>query len=129
MAAKPKEAIASLQPGTPPVQKQYEGFTQRETDVNVSDPERWASSVSGGALAAYGLKKGGLGGLSLALLGGGLVYRGITGHCPVYEAVHLNTATEKGSGASVKHGEGIKVTRSVTIRSEEHTSELQSLRH
>ena len=115
MAVKAKEAFDSLQAGTPPVQSMYAENQQRDSNVNLSKPERMVSNIAGGALAVLGLKKGGLGGLSLALLGGGLLHRGITGHCYVYDGLKINTAMEKGGRASVKHGEGIKIERSVTI--------------
>src|SRR3954467_1684229 len=44
--------------------------------VNVGDNERWLSAVGGGAVALYGLKRGGLGGALLLAVGGALVYRG-----------------------------------------------------
>src|SRR5215210_9396874 len=113
MAAKPKEAFERLEDGTPPIQNRYAENTQRDSDVNVSDLERWASSLAGGALTVFGLKQGGWGGLTLALFGGGLVYRGVTGHCHMYEALKVNTAAGKGRRASVKHGEGVKVDASV----------------
>jgi uncharacterized membrane protein len=42
------------------------------------DFQRWASLLGGSALALFGLSRGSLGGLGLALLGGGLAYRGAT---------------------------------------------------
>lgn len=86
--------------------------------TNVGNPERWASAIGGGALAAYGITKGGYGGLALALLGGGLILRGSTGHCQLYQALGVNTAKSKSSDqsqTSVHHGDGIRVVKSVTI--------------
>jgi uncharacterized membrane protein len=60
--------------------------------VNVGMPERWLSLLSGGALLAYGLyRRGVLGGLC-ALGGARLVYRGVSGHCSLYEMADINTA-------------------------------------
>lgn len=84
-------------------------------DVNVGDAERWASVLGGGALAAYGLTRGSLGGLALAALGGALVYRGATGHCSAYAALHVNTA-QRGRATGVPAGAGKKVNASETIR-------------
>ena len=70
MGAKPKEAFEKLQEGIRPVQQIYAENRQRDSKVNMSEPERWMSSISGGALAVYGLTKGGWGGFSLAALGG-----------------------------------------------------------
>ena len=84
-------------------------------ELNVGEEERWVSAVGGGALAVVGLMRGGWSGALLALLGGGLVYRGVTGHCDLYERLEINTARRKGPRASVAHGEGIKIEKSVTI--------------
>ncbi len=48
--------------------------------INVSQVERWALVAGGGTLAIFGVRRGGGGGLLLALAGGALVYRGVTGH-------------------------------------------------
>ena len=46
--------------------------------------ERWASMIAGGALALYGISR--------RSIGAGLAYRGVTGHCPAYEALGIDTA-------------------------------------
>lgn len=86
--------------------------------VNVGQVERWVSAVGGGALALYGLTRGSMGGVALALIGGSLLYRGATGHCNVYQAMGYNTAEGTGETngvASVKGGHGVKVEKSVTV--------------
>lgn len=83
--------------------------------VNVGDVERWFSTVGGGALAAYGLSRGSLGGVMLAALGGSLVCRGLTGHCSAYQALGVNTAERHGRTAAVAAGRGVRVERAVTI--------------
>ncbi|MEW5853742.1 MAG: SRPBCC family protein [Myxococcota bacterium] len=50
---------------------------RKEPAVDV--PERWVSLIGGGVLTVYGIARGGVGGLALALAGGGLIKRGITG--------------------------------------------------
>ncbi|HVG39135.1 MAG TPA: SRPBCC family protein [Pyrinomonadaceae bacterium] len=90
--------------------------TMRRTSQNVNDYERYASVIGGGALALYGLSRASLGGIALALIGGGLVYRGATGHCNVYEAFGVNTATgDREGGVSVPKDRAIRVSQSVTI--------------
>lgn len=99
------------------------GATERggltSAGVNVGQVERWASSIGGGALALYGLTRGSLGGIALAILGGALVQRGVTGHCNVYGAMGYSSAGEAGlrnsENVSVPGGRGIKVEKSVTI--------------
>jgi len=59
---------------------------------NVGPTERWVSMTAGGALALYGLARRSLAGGVLTALGAGLAYRGVTGHCPVYETLGIDTA-------------------------------------
>lgn len=68
---------------------QGEGTAQK---INVSQVERLVSVVGGSVLTLYGLTRGTLKGVVLALVGGSLIQRGATGHCDVYEAVGLSTA-------------------------------------
>jgi uncharacterized membrane protein len=79
---------------------------------NVGEVERWASIVGGGTLALYGLTRGTVAGVVLAALGGSLVYRGATAHCPLYEALGLNSAA---GGAGHVGNVGIKVEKQITI--------------
>ena len=55
--------------------------TTSSRSVNVGQYERWASALGGGALALYGVTRGSLGGIALALVGAALVQRGVSGHC------------------------------------------------
>src|SRR5688500_13699036 len=89
--------------------------TFSNSERNVSEPERWASVIFGGALAAYGLKMRTLPGMVVAALGGALVHRGATGHCMVYESMGLSTAEEQGDQVSVRYGRGVRVEKAVTI--------------
>jgi uncharacterized membrane protein len=83
---------------------------------NVGPLERWASGVSGGLLTFYGITRRDWGGALLALFGSGFMYRGLSGHSYVYQALGVNTAGgDKGAATSVPHTEGIKVERAVTI--------------
>ena len=87
--------------------------------VNVGQYERWASALGGGALAIYGITRGSLGGIALALVGAALVQRGVTGHCNVYEAMNFNSAGGEGlrnsENVSVPAERGTKVEHSVVI--------------
>ena len=56
---------------------------------NVGEQERLLSMLGAGALLTCGLLRGSA---SLLLVGAGLAYRGYTGHCPAYQAMHTNTA-------------------------------------
>jgi uncharacterized membrane protein len=83
---------------------------------NVSAPERLVSTLGGGALAAYGLSRGSTTGGLLTLAGGYLLLRGVTGHCMVYQAMGLDTATEPGRLLTrLPAGGPVKVERAITI--------------
>lgn len=81
--------------------------------TNVGMGERWLSAVSGGGLIAWGVRQRSLPGVLLALSGGALVYRAMTGHCGVYQALGRNTAQP--SAAQTPAAGGIKVEQTVTI--------------
>ena len=86
---------------------------------NVGQVERWASAIGGGALALYGVTRGSLGGIALALVGAALVQRGVTGHCNLYEAMNFSTAGDEAlrnsENVSVPAERGTKVEKSVLI--------------
>jgi uncharacterized membrane protein len=67
-------------------------------DANVGDLERWASVAFGAGLLGYGLTGGRRPGrYVLAALP--FLYRGFTGHCPVYSSFNVNT---KRTGADTR---------------------------
>ena len=83
---------------------------------NVSDAERMASTIGGGALVAYGLQTRSWRGAALAALGGAMAYRGLTGHCPMYQALGITTNRGgKGRCASVPYELGVRVDTSIII--------------
>jgi len=63
------------------------------TSMNVGNGERWASVLGGSALALLGLARRSLVGGALAALGAGLVYRGVSGRCPLYGTLGVSTAS------------------------------------
>lgn len=81
--------------------------------VNVGNAERAASMVGGAALALYGLSRFSLGGLVLAAIGGVLGYRGLSGHCNVYQALGIDHGPA--STGVVEGNLGVKIDRSVTV--------------
>jgi uncharacterized membrane protein len=100
------DAIAGIESGggeshplLPPV-GQYEAKQHGErshpwTEQNVGQLERGVSIASGAILALLGVGRGGLPGLLIGAVGGGLIYRGATGHCHAYQALGINTAEEE----------------------------------
>lgn len=79
-------------------------------ETNVGKSERVISALTGGALIAYGLNRRDTIGVLLSLLGGGLAFRGTTGHCEVYKQLGIDSA-HSNSWVSGK----IHVQKSITI--------------
>ncbi len=85
---------------------------------NVGETERWASLIGGSALMAWGLThlvRGKWDGIVFTGLGGALVYRGATGHCPAYGTLGLNSARRSGRNVSVPYEMGTRVDQSIRI--------------
>jgi uncharacterized membrane protein len=84
---------------------------------NVHPIERIASSLAGAALTTFAVsKRRDATGAAIAVAGGYLLYRGISGHCPGYAALRTGTAHDAhNENAVIPHGQGIKVLKTVTI--------------
>ncbi|HET8701472.1 MAG TPA: SRPBCC family protein [Nitrococcus sp.] len=82
---------------------------------NVSDQERKASLIAGAGSLLFGLRRGGVFGLTMGALGGLLGYRGLTGHCPVFARLGKSTAkpTDRGlfGTAPVDISTGVTINR------------------
>jgi len=74
--------------------------SDKQNTSNSSETERWASLIGGGALVLYGLSQRSLKGALVAIAGGGLAYRGVSG----------GNAAQSGENMS-----NIKVEKTVTI--------------
>lgn len=70
-----------------------------DSPVNTGEAERWLSIAGGALLAVGGLRARGIAGFALAALGGGLIWRGVTGTCQVYRALGIDRSGEHPSGA------------------------------
>ncbi len=80
--------------------------------INVGENERQISIAAGAALSLLGIS-----GLSLARLvviaaGGSLLYRGLTGHCALYQA--MANASERDQTRTIPQGEGMDMNRLAT---------------
>jgi len=108
-----------------------ESFTVRNADIpptatitgkhghpNVSDTERVISGLAGIAMAGYAMTQPKTGtALPIGLLGGYLLYRGVTGNCPMYSALRTGTGQETDSKiAVIPEGQGIKIVKGMTIQ-------------
>lgn len=80
--------------------------------VNVSDAERWISLASGFALTMLGVARRGVPGMVIGGVGGALLYRGATGHCPAYQAAGVDTAHR---ATARRMARAIRVSQSFTI--------------
>jgi uncharacterized membrane protein len=65
---------------------------QQNPQINVGSNERIVSVLGGVVLLGIGLLRRKLSGSLLGLVGGGLLYRGLSGHCHVYGAMGKSTA-------------------------------------
>jgi uncharacterized membrane protein len=85
---------------------------------NVGLIERWFSLAAGSALALLAARRRGMPGVVAGAIGSELLYRGVTGYCPIYGLLGLRTAPQRGScnaAASVPYGRGVRVEQSIAV--------------
>ena len=86
--------------------------------INIGDRERLISIAVGIPVTIFGLTRGILNGLVPTLLGGSLIYRGVTGHSFLYQALGVSTVEySPATIAALPNNQGIQVKRAVTINS------------
>lgn len=66
----------------------------RAKNINMGRIERWITGVGGAGLTLLGLRQRSRGGVAAAVLGGALVERAVTGHCPAYAALGVSTVDQ-----------------------------------
>jgi uncharacterized membrane protein len=81
---------------------------------NVAPTERLVSLGLGTCMTVFGLTGKRVSPLAL-LAGGYLLYRGMAGNCPVYQALGVGTDGTSGDEAVIPAREGVKVQHSVTV--------------
>jgi uncharacterized membrane protein len=81
---------------------------------NVGDVERWASVIAGAGLLLGGLSKRDRTGTMAAVAGGALLFRGVSGHCPVNARIGRNTASDD-TRVALTGNRGVQVKQAVTI--------------
>ena len=105
------EGQRSSQARMPESQQQREGSAHQ----NVGESERIVSVAAGSIAALLGLRRRSLPGLLIAATGGAMVYRGLTGHCPTYELLDIDTAHDEDGktimGGSVQIAQAFLVNR------------------
>jgi uncharacterized membrane protein len=99
MPATSPRAAAHPPPPVPPTSR-----------INVSPGERVLSALSGGMLTLWGLRRFSLGGLMTSAAGAALLFRGVTGHCPVVEQLGISNGDARGTTKAVE------VEQAVTVR-------------
>ena len=94
------------------------GSTEPQRDpegrINVGEDERTLSIVSGALLAALGLSRRSVPGAIVAAVGGGLIFRGVTGNCQIYRALGINSA-DRSAAPEDYFNRGIHIEESVTV--------------
>ena len=90
---------------------EFEGSDQR---TNIGELERVASAAVGGWLVLHALRKRSLGSLVGGAIGADLLFRGISGHCGLYETIGVNTANTGESGIEIS-SHSPHVEKSITI--------------
>ena len=116
----PYRSTHNRQPSDSSVRRQRMAFTKENIqEMNLNKTERWISSAAGVWLLLRGLSRkkriSFIPGL-MAIGGAELIRMGITGKSMFHEALGIHHAEkDKAPLASVKHGEGIKHEKTVTI--------------
>ncbi len=87
----------------------------RESAVNLTQNERLASLIAGGALMFWGVRKGSFPGLVSIASGAALAYRGATGHCQLYEALGMHSGQSYGRNVSIPYGQGVHIDQTITV--------------
>ena len=80
--------------------------------VNVGSVERQISLAAGAVAAVLGVARRDVPGLLMAALGAGLVYRGASGHCSVYDALRLDSRDDRDPATQTQ---GVRVAESFLV--------------
>lgn len=98
------------------VGQQVQPVPRKVQVTNVGRVDRLLSAINGSLFIAYGLSRRSATGILLALLGGGLIYRAVTGRSNLYRMLDISTLNESPRTlASLPGAAGVKISRAVTI--------------
>jgi uncharacterized membrane protein len=90
-------------------------------DTNVGTIERWSSVALGAALIAYGARRRQHASLGASAAGITLLYRGATGHCPVYHQLGVTTTTTSAdTRAALSGSRGFHVHEAIRLEKPLH---------
>jgi uncharacterized membrane protein len=93
----PDSPLAQYDPDHRERPSQFNYPMQGQQSINVGQIERQLSVAAGAALVLYALINRSRASWITAPLGAALIWRGQTGHCPVYQALNVNTAQSQGT--------------------------------
>jgi uncharacterized membrane protein len=83
---------------------------------NLGIVERWTSIIGGATLLGISMKKRSIGRNLLGILGGDLIYCGVSGYSPLYKMLGLqNCEKANGRTTGISYQQGIRVDKSITI--------------
>jgi uncharacterized membrane protein len=82
--------------------------------TNVSANERWLSLAAGGTIAALCLS-GRTPRLLSTVLGTGLIYRAVSGNCPLYQVLGVSTSDSTKPQTAIAAGHGTRVEHAITV--------------
>lgn len=83
--------------------------------MNISQTEKMVSLAAGAYLGLRGLSRGGVTGLLATGMGAGLLYRGLTGHCQLYQALGISSARHP-NATVIPAGQGVHVHKSIVVK-------------
>ncbi len=83
-------------------------------EVNIGQKERWMSLLVGSVVLLYGFIRS-FKGLVAALIGGFLFYRGLSGHCYLYDLLGRKSNREGTADWAWSGGPGVRVEETVTV--------------
>lgn len=86
------------------------------SNQNVHDWERLGSLAVGGSMVLAFLARPSLRGAAVALAGGALVYRGVTGYCHLYRLMGIDTREGRKASTAIAALQGKKVEKTVFVR-------------
>jgi len=112
-----------VQPDFEQRQRQFERWEEQpqsgERQKNVGDSERAVSVAAGAILGLLGLSRRSVPGMLIAGVGGALIYRGVTGYCPLSAQFGIDTAHPAGDELDTTEREinerGIHIAQSFLI--------------
>jgi uncharacterized membrane protein len=98
----------------PPKHVPFIDPVREELSFNIADREQTLSALVGAGLVGFGITRTSWRRWLFILLGGALLKRGMTGHCDLYDQLHINTRHHAPS-SGVGSGRGTKIEHSVII--------------